>query len=272
MEETLRVIFPKDMPGINFVEVRGRSRLSRMFNDRYNLLVATKGSSEWSYRGIVHERAPGDVALFEPGEVRVDLKIHSPLDYRVVCIEKPSLDGLLLDSGIRLPRGDFHFRSAVAKDIHLAAALQNLFYGIDAGSSLLERKSMLYGLGAILLTTAFEQPASSLKPQSSSSIRRAYEMLIEQYSENISLDSLASAAQLSPYHFVGAFRKRYGLPPHAFQLAVRIAMARSMVADGLSGTEIAHSLGFSDHAHLIRQFKRWQGVPPGSFTRKIVRP
>jgi AraC-like DNA-binding protein len=84
-------------------------------------------------------------------------------------------------------------------------------------------------------------------------IQKAYEVLIERYSEDVSLDALASVARLSRFHLISAFRKRYGLPPHAFQLAVRIEKAKAMVAEGMSGTEIAHTLGFSDHAHLTLQ-------------------
>jgi len=84
-----------------------------MFNDTYNLSAGTKGRSEWSYRGIVHERAPGEVGLFEPGEVRVDLKYHSPLDYRVLQIEKSCLDSLLDSCGIRRPRKGVEIVGAV---------------------------------------------------------------------------------------------------------------------------------------------------------------
>jgi AraC-like DNA-binding protein len=167
--------------------------------------------------------------------------------------------------------GDFHFRAAVVSDAELAAALQRLFRAIEAGSALLEKESRLSGICTILMARHCERVGTAHSPGITVSIQKAREILIERYSEDLSLNALASAAGVSRFHLVSAFRKRYGLPPHAFQLAVRIEKAKSMLADGMTGTEIAHALGFADHAHLIRQFKRSHGVSPRSFANMVHR-
>jgi AraC-like DNA-binding protein len=272
IEPGFRVVVPRKLHGLRTVEVRGRRLLSRMYNDTYNLLTGPNGGdSVWVYRGSEYRRGPEEVALFEPGEVRVDRRIYGPLHYRVVCIEKSCLDSIFADSNSRQSNEGLHFRTVLAKDDHLIAALQALSSSVeDGGSSLLEMESCLSQLGAILRTHA-EQPGHTFRNQESASIQKAYEMLIERCSEDLSLDDLATVAHLSRFHFISAFRKRYGLPPHAFQLSVRIAKARSYLSEGMSGTEVAHRLGFADHAHLIRQFKRWQGVSPRSFSKSCYR-
>jgi AraC-like DNA-binding protein len=56
-----------------------------------------------------------------------------------------------------------------------------------------------------------------------------------------------------------------GMPPHSFQLNIRILNAREMLRKGLPPAEVAFTSGFYDQAHLTRVFKRTVGVPPHRF-------
>jgi len=47
----------------------------------------------------------------------------------------------------------------------------------------------------------------------------------------------------------------------------RTSALRLVQSGGLSGMEIAFSLGYSDPAHFIRAFRRWTGMPPGDYQR-----
>jgi len=39
-------------------------------------------------------------------------------------------------------------------------------------------------------------------------------------------------------------------------------MARRLLADGLSGADVAHRTGFADQSHFIRHFKQMTGTTP----------
>jgi AraC-like DNA-binding protein len=76
---------------------------------------------------------------------------------------------------------------------------------------------------------------------------------------------VAAEADLSPWHFVRAFRRRFGMPPHHFQLWMRVDAARRLLAEGLRGSEVAHITGFADQSHLVRSFKRMLRTTPARY-------
>ncbi len=83
--------------------------------------------------------------------------------------------------------------------------------------------------------------------------------------EKISLDALAAMAGLSVHHFARAFRQAVGMPPHSYLLQRRIETAQHMLRNTeLPLSEIALTVGFSDHSHLARHFRRLTGTPPSA--------
>ncbi len=82
----------------------------------------------------------------------------------------------------------------------------------------------------------------------------------------LTLDEIATIAQLSPYHFLRLFKQRKGLTPHQYILQCRIDKAKHLLQHSqLSIAEIAARVGFSDQSHLTRYFKRIVGVTPKQF-------
>jgi transcriptional regulator GlxA family with amidase domain len=68
------------------------------------------------------------------------------------------------------------------------------------------------------------------------------------------------------------FHREVGLPPHAYQIQVRVARARALIATGVPLAEVASMTGFADQSHLTRLFKRIVGVPPGQYAGRGTRP
>jgi AraC-like DNA-binding protein len=69
---------------------------------------------------------------------------------------------------------------------------------------------------------------------------------------------------------VHLFHREVGMPPHAYQIQLRVARARRLVAAGVPLAEVASMTGFADQSHLTRLFKRVVGVPPGQYARLIA--
>lgn len=81
----------------------------------------------------------------------------------------------------------------------------------------------------------------------------------------IALRELAQLAGMSRYQLIRAFRAVTGMTPHAWQLNLRINLARERMRQGDDLSDLAQRLGFADQAHFQRVFKAHAGVTPGRF-------
>jgi AraC-like DNA-binding protein len=81
----------------------------------------------------------------------------------------------------------------------------------------------------------------------------------------IDLDTLAQRAGLGKFQALRAFKRRYGLPPHAYQLCVRVKRVCHLLQAGATPAEAAADCGFADQSHMNRHFKRIVGVTPRQY-------
>jgi AraC-like DNA-binding protein len=90
--------------------------------------------------------------------------------------------------------------------------------------------------------------------------------------QSLSLDELATVAGLSKFYLLRAFRRAYGVTPHAYQRQLRLAHAWQAIANGHPLTRATYDAGFADQSHLTRQFAALFGVTPARCARQLVAP
>jgi transcriptional regulator of acetoin/glycerol metabolism len=111
-------------------------------------------------------------------------------------------------------------------------------------------------------TTAATRSRGGLPPAAT---RRVREYIDSHLDENIRLDMLAGTAGLSVHHFARAFHQSVGEPPHSYVLRRRIERAHEMLKETDQPlSEIALAVGFSDHSHFARHFRRLVGITPSA--------
>ena len=86
----------------------------------------------------------------------------------------------------------------------------------------------------------------------------------------MTLRELAGVVNMSPFHLSRAFRQAIGLPPHAYQTKLRLARAKTLLAQGYEAGYVASETGFFDQSHFTQQFKRHYLMTPGNY-RKTAR-
>ena len=101
--------------------------------------------------------------------------------------------------------------------------------------------------------------------------RRLVEYIEQHLQDPISLGLLAGLCALSEYHFARMFRQSFGLPPHQYLLARRLARARSLLRGGaLPLGEVALMCGFSSASHFNQRFRQATGATPGDYRQAFV--
>jgi AraC family transcriptional regulator len=187
------------------------------------------------------ERLAGDLrdTLPIPGEVRPSFA-------------EP--DGVVFAVASRLRRAHLDSGAGALTDIE-ASTLAHLLAG-----HMLRR----YGTGP----APYRGPSGELRP---GAVDVVAEYIRAHLADVITLDNLAGAVSLSPYHFARSFRATTGMTPHAFVTEHRLMVARDRLLRGdASVTGIALSVGFSNISHFRRLFRRRYGVAPGGL-RAVAR-
>jgi len=124
----------------------------------------------------------------------------------------------------------------------------------------------------LLLECAERKSAEPSISRSEAAVQRAKAYLRARFYEPVSLDKLARETRLSPFHLARSFTEHFGLPPHAYQNHLRIERARVLLRAGVSATDVAVQVGFSDQSHFIRRFKQICRVTPGDYARAFGQP
>ncbi len=119
------------------------------------------------------------------------------------------------------------------------------------------------------------QSASAAKDNriiiSPASVARVRDYVGENLREPIALDDLARLAGYSRFHFARGFRAATGLPPYAFILRERIALACRLLGQAnLPVHAVADAAGFASHPQFASRFRQLTGISPSTY-RRIMR-
>ena len=90
--------------------------------------------------------------------------------------------------------------------------------------------------------------------------------LAARMSERITLDDVARAVNVSPFHFARVFQKHTGVPIHRYLLQLRLRASLERLDGDL--TTVALELGFSSHSHFTDAFRREFGKSPSEMREK----
>jgi len=101
-------------------------------------------------------------------------------------------------------------------------------------------------------------------------LREVQQWITEHPAADLSVDTLAARAGLSPRQFARAFAAETGVPPGQHVAATRLEAARRMLEDGAPGIEqVARACGYGQSETMRRAFIRALGVPPTSYRHRF---
>ncbi len=102
-------------------------------------------------------------------------------------------------------------------------------------------------------------------------IRRSVELMHAQLGHELSLNEIAAASYLSPFHFARLFKKLTGTTPHTYLANIRTTRAQTLLTDAeLSITQISSLVGYSSPSHFTKAFKDATGLTPRAFRQALV--
>lgn len=271
MEKVVWSSYP-DLPGLETLSAENSRRPWRQYHETYTFCIVYASrikdgnlgthTAEWIYRSKSHYSAPSSVMLIEPGELHRNTKTPPPDPFSVVFIDPRLIADLASEAG---RRPNPHFTKATTTDPRLYRAFANFHTALRKQTSLLHRQSLLVECIGAVLSSYCEEALPKAPDTGKRTLAWAREFLNAHFSDGITLDQLATISGLSRFHFLRAFKKEFGLPPHQYLTSLRIGKVRDLLKSGMLTGEVAAEAGFSDQSHLIRHFKIAMGVTPRQY-------
>ena len=222
-----------------------------------------------SMGGRIQHGAPGFVLCQKPNELTIGRPEGGlPGSFKVLEFTPELLEEWLADQPGATLRPEWS-AAIQALSPAMSAKFNDFFQAFEPAASALQLQSELLQLSEVMVHGLIAgMPERAPRPEGPPirGTARMRECLHEEGSD-IDLETLARKAGLSRFQALRAFKRRYGLPPHAYQIAVRLGQARRLLSEGNAPVEVALRCGFVDQSHFNRHFKRGYGVTPLHYAR-----
>ena len=258
------------LPGLEVLDAYHTARDFRRIGDAYAVAVPWSWHGEALYRGLRHVVEPGMAFCNEPDEPLVATPQGGrPGSFNVILIQPATLRQWLSEQRARPIRAQF---SAITKPVSsgLIGKFRSLCAALDSGSSDMELQCRAVEVGEYLISElVLGENDSGAKLREGPAIRGTARMreCLHEEGLDIDLETLANKVGLNRFQALRAFKRRYGLPPHAYQLCLRISRARRLLLAGAAPADVAAQCGFVDQSHFNRHFKRILGVTPMKYAQ-----
>lgn len=257
------------MPPLTGVELLTARYIEHRFvphvHDGFVIGMIMEGAQRYRYRGAEHLAPMGTLVLINPDEVHNGKKGHDAgWRYRAFYPDNQQIYGLMEELGLpgtHLPT----FKDTLLHDPELFSGLYQLHQLLEGPESALQQQTVWRQMMLVLLNRHARLPQPAKPGVEHRAVHQAKELLHARLAEPPSLEELAAAVNLSPFHFARVFQRATGMAPHTWLMQQRIAHARALLQQGCLPLHVAAQLGFADQSHLSRQFKKVYGVGPGAY-------
>lgn len=103
-------------------------------------------------------------------------------------------------------------------------------------------------------------------------VKKIISYLNENYPCKISLDQIAQNLYLSPVYISKLFKEQTGESPINYLIKIRLDKAKEMLENESHGSirSVANQVGYEDVYHFSKLFKKYYGISPLNYSKKIV--
>ncbi len=234
--------------------------------------VTLAGRQQFSCKGALFTSMPGNVIVFNPGEVHDGRPGDAAgLRYAMLYIRPDQLYPLIdcasgrKDPAPRLPETMFQDAELRA----LVLAFSRLI--AEKNGSRLDQELQLFAIAQSLARILGRfQPAGTVD-RKDACLMRVKEFILANLDRELPLDELCAVAHMSKFHFIRMFRAQFGMTPHRFALNCRVNRARGELEAGRPPSDVAQMFGFADLSHFNRRFKQVYGATPRRYQLQLLR-
>ena len=224
------------------------------FHDHYTIQLIEEGINEGFTESTKYKVGQGGLLVINPGDLHAGNSLNEAfLKFHTVRLNQEFVNSFFEQNecGSR----DTYFFTEPTYSNKLSQKIGSLIFNI--------RHEDQIGFESALteLLIAISKDKNRPKTRHKVSLKQAREYLHDHFHENLSLNQIAEVCHLSPYHFLRQFKKQFGLSPLQYLRNIRIEKAKTLLSKQ-SISQTAHQVGFYDHSHFLKHYKKIEGITP----------
>ena len=250
-------------------------------HDFYEIYFFLSGNVQYNIESRSYLLTPGDILLISPMELHQPMFHQDQRSYEriVLWIDKRFLDSL------STPEQNLAACFDASRPGHTnllrpdGVQRQLLSYQLDmlrqetAGTEPFQDICALSYLVQVLillnrLSLREHRNADATTP-SDSVVYSILGYINDHYRDDLSLDFLANKFFISKYHLSREFNRLIGTSVHRYIIQKRLVMAKQMMSEGVSSSEVYQHCGFGDYSNFYRAFKSEYEISPKEFTARL---
>lgn len=232
-------------------------------HDAYGLGAIESGVERFRYRGGDHLAPPRSLVLMNPDVLHTGrAETAQGWSYRMVYLDVGTLEALSGERG-------WWFDTPVVHDARAAQRVGALLSAMWRSDDALAIDGGLLELVDTLRPHARRHAQPTLASRNDLALDRAVALMHDGLGQAVTLEQLAAAAGLSPFHFLRRFKARHHVTPHQMLMALRLFEAKRQLAAGIAPAAVAADVGLVDQPHLTRRFARMYGVTPARYQQQL---
>ncbi|MEM6721584.1 MAG: AraC family transcriptional regulator [Bacteroidota bacterium] len=127
----------------------------------------------------------------------------------------------------------------------------------------------------LMMEAEFQSKITSIPVKKNSYKKELFQRLLiaknfihDNMQQQIQLQDIAAASNLSSFYMHRLFRHVFGCSPTVYLEQLRMKVAQERLFTNRSVKEVAFSVGYTDEAYFSRRFKKCFGMAPKHFTKK----
>lgn len=222
-------------------------------HSHYVIGLVRRGMRTLECNGETHALVPGDVVVFNPGDV------HG-------CVQSGE-EAFAYDS-FALPArafGSTKLAGPVLRNRNVRAAFAQFAHAMECAGGRCEAEEALLALRGAFARDEAAEPRAPVSRRNREAALRAYAYLRCHMADPVAVGELARREGISQFALTRAYRREFSITPSQHLLSMRVDCARDLLVCGVSPADVAAATGFSDQAHLTRAFKQRIGSTPAAY-------
>jgi AraC-like DNA-binding protein len=237
----------------------------RHWHDEFYLSATLAGESLVECGGATFSTPAGQLVVIAPGEVHANRKVR--VTARTLFLDFGAFRDIA-ERYIETHLPTFDFRSGLIRDETTTSSFLRMHRALESPQSQLAEETIVAEFLVDLSRQSSVIPTGLRDDVAADGVvERVKRYLEEHYAERVLLETLANLTRVSPYYLNRSFRRKVGMPPHAYQLQLRIAHGKRLLRLGYPICETACAVGFFDQSHFVHAFQRSEGATPTQFVR-----